>query len=222
MVKGFQTAGEVISLAKLPKNLGLTQAFERLICLCVGETHIQMRCIWAQNPPSQTFWRSVPVKIKSQKDFFSGLMFTVVGASFGYGATSYTVGTGARMGPGYFPLLLGVILALLGAIILFKSLVVETPDGEPVGAWAWKPLFYIIAGNLLFGILLGGLPSIGFPAMGLIVAIFGTTIVVSMAGDEFKFSETIVLSIILSLMSYAAFIMLLKLQFPVWPSFISG
>ena len=160
--------------------------------------------------------------IKSQKDFFSGLMFTVVGAAFAYGATSYTIGTGARMGPGYFPLLLGVILALLGAAILFKSLVVETPDGEPVGKWAWKPLFFIIAGNLLFGVLLGGLPSIGLPAMGLIAAIFGTTIVVSMAGDQFNFEESIVLSAILSVMSYAAFIMLLKLQFPVWPTFISG
>jgi hypothetical protein len=162
------------------------------------------------------------VKIKSSKDFFSGLMFTVVGAAFAYGATSYTIGTGARMGPGYFPLLLGIILALLGAAILFKSLVVETADGEPVGKWAWKPLFFIIAGNLLFGVLLGGLPSIGLPAMGLIAAIFGTTIVVSMAGDEFNFKETIVLSAILSVMSYAAFIMLLKLQFPVWPTFISG
>ena len=162
------------------------------------------------------------MKIKSSKDFFSGLMFTVVGAAFAYGATSYTVGTGARMGPGYFPLLLGIILALLGAAILFKSLVVETPDGEPVGAFAWKPLIFIIAGNLLFGVLLGGLPSIGLPAMGLIAAIFGTTIVVSMAGDEFNFKETIVLSAILSVMSYGAFIMLLKLQFPVWPTFISG
>lgn len=162
------------------------------------------------------------MKIKSQKDFFSGLMFTVIGAAFAYGATSYNVGTGARMGPGYFPLLLGVILALLGAVILFKSLVVETPDGDHIGALAFKPLIFIIAGNLLFGILLGGLPSIGLPAMGLIVAIFGTTIVVSMAGDQFSFKETIVLSSILSIMSYAAFIMLLKLQFPVWPTFISG
>jgi hypothetical protein len=162
------------------------------------------------------------VKIKSQKDFFSGLMFTVIGAAFAYGATSYNVGTGARMGPGYFPLLLGVILALLGAVILFKALVVETPDGDHIGALAFKPLIFIIAGNLLFGIFLGGLPSIGLPAMGLIVAIFGTTIVVSMAGDQFSFKETIVLSSILSIMSYAAFIMLLKLQFPVWPTFISG
>lgn len=162
------------------------------------------------------------MKIKSQKDFFSGLMFTVVGAAFAYGATSYSIGTGARMGPGYFPLLLGVILAFLGAIILFKSLVVETPDGDPVGAFAWKPLVFIIAGNLLFGVLLGGLPKFGLPAMGLIVAIYGTTIVVSLAGDQFKLKEVLVLGTILSIMSYAAFIMLLKLQFPVWPTFISG
>jgi hypothetical protein len=162
------------------------------------------------------------VKIKSQKVFFSGLLFTVVGAAFAYGATSYSIGTGARMGPGYFPLLLGVILAVLGAIILFKSLVVETPDGDLVGAFAWRPLVFIIAGNLLFGILLGGLPKFGLPAMGLIVAIYGTTIVVSMAGEQFKLKEVLVLGTILSIMSYAAFIMLLKLQFPVWPTFISG
>ena len=56
------------------------------------------------------------MKIKSQKDFFSGLLYTVVGAAFAYGATSYNLGTGARMGPGYFPLLLGSILAIIGAI----------------------------------------------------------------------------------------------------------
>ena len=162
------------------------------------------------------------MKIKSQKDFYSGLLYTIVGASFAYGATSYTIGTGARMGPGYFPLLLGAILAIIGGVILFKSLVVETPTGDQVGSWAWKPLVFIIAGNLLFGVLLGGLPSIKLPAMGLIVAIYGTTLIVSMAGDEFKLKEVLILGTILSVMSYLAFIMLLKLQFPVWPTFISG
>jgi hypothetical protein len=101
-------------------------------------------------------------------------------------------------------------------------LVVETPTGDAVGSWAWKPLIFIIAGNLLFGILLGGLPSIKLPAMGLIVAIYGTTLVVSMAGDKFKLQEVLILGTVLSVMSYLAFIMLLKLQFPVWPTFISG
>jgi hypothetical protein len=162
------------------------------------------------------------VLIKSQKDFFSGLMFTVVGASFAYGATSYSVGSGGRMGPGYFPLLLGVILAILGAIVMFKALVVETADGDKIGKWAWKPLFFIISANLLFGILLGGLPSMGIPAMGLIAAIFGITIVASLAGDDFRLKEVLALSVVLSIGSYLAFVVLLKLQFPVWPTFIAG
>jgi len=162
------------------------------------------------------------VLIKSQKDFFSGLMFTVIGASFAYGATSYSIGSGGRMGPGYFPLLLGIILAILGGAVMFKALVVETPDGEKIGKWAWKPLFFIIAANLLFGILLGGLPSIGLPPMGLIAAIFGITLVASLAGDDFRLKEVLVLSVVLSIGSYLAFVVLLKLQFPVWPTFIAG
>jgi len=162
------------------------------------------------------------VNIKSQKDFFSGLMFAIIGGAFAYGATSYTIGTGARMGPGYFPLSLGVLLALLGSLVMFKSLVVETPDGDKIGGWAWKPLLYIIGGNLLFGILLGGLPSLKLPAMGLIAAIYGTTIVVSKAGDVFVLKEVLVLSTVLSIGSYLAFVVLLKLQFPVWPTFITG
>jgi hypothetical protein len=162
------------------------------------------------------------VNIKSQKDFFAGLFYTVAGAAFAYGATNYNVGTGARMGPGYFPLLLGILLAIIGAFIMFKSLTVETQDGDKIGSWAWKPLLFIIAGNVLFGILLGGLPSMGVPAMGLIVAIFGTTLVVSLAGDVFKLKEVLILATILSIGSYGAFVKLLNLQFPVWPTFITG
>lgn len=162
------------------------------------------------------------MKIKSQQDFFSGLMFMVVGIAFAWGATTYNIGEGARMGPGYFPLMLGVLLAGLGGFIVFESLVVETEDGEKIGSWAWKPLGYIIAANLLFGILLGGLPSIKLPAMGMIVGIYGLTFVSSMAGDEFSWKENIILATVLAIGSYLAFIVLLKLQFQVWPSFITG
>ena len=96
------------------------------------------------------------MNIKSQKDFFAGLLYAAVGGAFAIGATNYNIGTGARMGPGYFPLLLGVLLGLIGLYIMFKALVVETADGDKIGKWAWKPLFFIIAGNLLFGILLAG------------------------------------------------------------------
>ena len=160
------------------------------------------------------------MKLKSQRDFFAGLMFMAVGGAFAWGATNYTVGQAARMGPGYFPLLLGIVLALLGAFILFESLVVDTEDGEKIGSFAWKPLGFIIGANLAFGVLLGGLPSIGVPAMGLIVAIFALTFIASAAGDSFNVKEVAILSAVLAILSYLAFIKLLKLQFQVWPSFI--
>jgi hypothetical protein len=160
--------------------------------------------------------------IKSQKDFFSGLLFMAVGIAFAWGATNYSVGTGARMGPGYFPLLLGILMAVLGGVITFKALVVETADGDKIGKWAWKPLFFIIAANLIFGVLLGGLPKINFPAFGLMAAIFALTFTASLAGDEFKFKEVLILAIVLSAISYVAFILLLKLQFPVWPAFLTN
>jgi hypothetical protein len=162
------------------------------------------------------------VKIKSQKDFFSGLMFLSVGVAFAWGATTYNVGEGSRMGPGYFPLALGILLAALGAFIIFEALVVETEDGEPIGKSAWKPLVYIIGSNLIFGVLLGGLPSLHIPAFGLIAAIFALTIVASMAGEEHNFKEAIVLAAVLAITSYLAFVVVLKLQFQVWPSFITG
>jgi hypothetical protein len=126
------------------------------------------------------------VKIKSQKDFFSGLMFTVVGVAFAWGATTYSVGSGARMGPGYFPLMLGILMAVIGLGIMFSGLTVETTDGEKIGKWAWKQVVFILGANLAFGILLGGLPSIGVPAMGMIIAIYALVIISSLAGHEFK------------------------------------
>ena len=162
------------------------------------------------------------MRIKSQKDFFAGIMFMVVGIAFAWGATKYTIGEGARMGPGYFPLMLGILLAALGAFIVFEAMVVETQDGEPIGKWAWRPLGFVIGANVLFGILLGGLPSIGLPAMGMIVGIYGLTLVAALAGDEFKLKEVLILATVLAIGSYLAFIVLLKLQFQVWPTFISG
>ena len=162
------------------------------------------------------------MRIKSQKDFFGGLLYVVIGGGFAIGSTNYTIGDSARMGPGYFPLLVGILLAILGAVIVFKSLVVETPDGDPIGKWAWKPLIYIILANFLFGILLGGMPSLGIPAMGMIVGIVVLTIIAAMAGHEFKLHEAVILAIILAIGSWVTFIWGLNLQLQVWPSFISG
>jgi hypothetical protein len=162
------------------------------------------------------------VKIKSQKDFFAGLMFTVVGVAFAWGATTYNVGTGARMGPGYFPLMLGILMAIIGLAIMFTGLSVETSDGDPIGKWAWKQVFFILGANLAFGILLGGLPSIGVPAMGLIIAIYALVIIAAQAGSKHALKSVLALATVLAVGSYIAFIWLLKLQIQVWPTFITG
>ena len=162
------------------------------------------------------------MKIRSQKDFFSGLMFMGIGVAFAWGATTYSVGNGARMGPGYFPLYLGVLMAILGIAITFKSLVVEAIGGDKIGKWAWKPLFFVILANLVFGALLAGLPYFGIPAMGLIAAIYALVFIASVAEDGWKFKATFILATVLAIGSYIAFVMALKLQFPVWPAFITG
>jgi hypothetical protein len=159
--------------------------------------------------------------LASQKDFFSGLMFTAIGGSFAWGAQSYQVGGAARMGPGYFPLMLGIILAILGVIITFKSFTQGGPGGDKIGAFAWRPLGFVLGANLAFGALLVGLPSLGFPAMGLIVAIYALVIIASFAQPGFELKSTLVLATVLAAGSYGAFVKLLNLQFPVWPAFLT-
>ena len=160
------------------------------------------------------------MRIKSQRDFYSGVLFSAFGVAFAWGAMTYNVGNGARMGPGYFPLIVGVLIAIMGSAIALKSLIVETEDGEPIGRIAWRPLLFVIGANIVFGVLLGGLPSIGLPPMGLIVAIYALTFIASLAGDQFSWKGVTILATILAVGSYLAFVVALKLQFPVWPTFI--
>ncbi len=160
--------------------------------------------------------------IKSQKDFYAGLLFTLVGSAFGWGALDYQVGTSARMGPGYFPMMLGVLLALLGGVMMLRA-VLALPDGvQAIGPWAWKPLAAIISANLLFGVALGGLPSLKLPALGLMLGIYLLTFMACLAGERFKFKEAALLATALAGLSYLAFVLLLKLQLPVWPVFVTG
>jgi len=160
--------------------------------------------------------------IKSQPDFFSGLMFIVVGVAFAWGATNYNVGEAARMGPGYFPLVLGVLMAIVGIVVSFKSLVIDTKTDNKIGEWAWRPLFYVITANVVFGVLLAGLRTFDFPAFGLIVAIYALTFIASMAQADWKFKPTLLLATALAVGSYLVFVLALALQFPVWPDFITG
>ncbi len=159
--------------------------------------------------------------IASQKDFVSGLMFMAVGGAFAWGALSFEIGQAARMGPGYFPFMLGILLVILGALVTFTSLKSGPPGGDKIGAIAWRPLVFILGANLLFGALLVGIPKFGLPAFGLIVAIYGLVIMAGYAREGAKLKESLILATLLAIGSYLAFVKLLNLQFPVLPWFLT-
>ena len=152
------------------------------------------------------------MKIKSQRDFWAGMMFLITGISFAWGSTFYSFGTGARPGAGYFPFGLGVLLALLGALEVFKALAIESEGGDPIGHIAWKPLVIIIAAVVVFGLAL--------PRLGMIITLPLLIVIASLAGDEFRWKEVIVNSVILTVGSWVIFIYGLKLIIPMWPTFM--
>ena len=154
------------------------------------------------------------MKIKSQKDFWSGLMFVVIGIGFAWGALNYNFGSSARPGPGFFPFGLGVLMAIMGSMVLFKAMVVETDNGEPLGKWAWKPLITITATVGIFGYTL--------PHLGMAVALPILIIISSLAGDEFHWKDVLLNSVILTIGSWGIFIKGLNLVIPLWPTFITG
>lgn len=153
------------------------------------------------------------MKIKSQRDFWSGLMFVVVGVVFAVGATNYSMGSSARPGPGYFPLILSVLMAILGGIVLFKALTIESEGGDPIGHFAWRPLLVIVAAIAVFGAAL--------PRLGLVVTVPILIVMTSLAGDEFKWKGVLATAVVLTVGSWAIFVLGLKLIIPMWPWFVA-
>jgi len=152
------------------------------------------------------------LKIKSQRDFWSGLMFLVAGVVFAVGATNYSMGSSARPGPGYFPLLLSFVMAVIGAIVLFKALVFESEGGDRIGAIAWRPLLVIVASIAVFALIIDRL--------GMVVTVPVLIAMSSLAGDEFRWRGVIASAAVLTAGSWLVFVWGLKLTIPVWPAFL--
>ena len=150
------------------------------------------------------------MKIKSPKDFWAGLMFIVFGLFFLVVARNYQMGSAVRMGPAYFPAVLGGIMAVLGAIVFFQSLIL---DGEKVPKIIFKPIFFISLALLLFAYLL---KPLGF-ILALVVLIF----VCAFGGHEFRAKEVAILTVVLIIFSVLVFVKGLTLPFPLWPDFMS-
>ena len=147
------------------------------------------------------------MQIKSPKDFWAGLMFMVSGLFFAiWAAEFYQMGTAVRMGPAYFPTVLGGMLTVLGFIVFLGSFAIQ---GEKVPAFALRPLILISVGCVLYGYLMKPLGLVGATAALVYVSAAG--------GHEFKWKEVTILYVILMIFSWAVFVKGLTLPFPMWP-----
>jgi hypothetical protein len=148
------------------------------------------------------------MKIKSPKDFWSGLMFVASGLFFAIWAiTHYQMGTAVRMGPAYFPTMLGGLMVALGLIILVGSLAIQGPKVPP---FLFRPLLMISLGLVLYGYLMKPLGLVGATAALVYVGALG--------GHEFRWKEVTILYVILILFSWLVFVKGLSLPFPLWPA----
>ncbi len=155
------------------------------------------------------------MKIKSQRDFLSGLMFIGVGCVFAVGSTNYSMGNSARPGAGYFPIILSVLLVLIGGIVVTRSLLVgdEHDDGR-VGAITWRPLLVVVLAIAVFGLTIN--------TLGFALAVPLVIVISSFAGREFRWLGVVISAIALTIFSWLVFVVGLKLTIPVWPGFITS
>ena len=151
------------------------------------------------------------MKINDAKDFWSGVMFAAFGLAFVAFARQYDMGTAARMGPAYFPTVLGGLLLLLGVVIAISGLTARTTDGK-VDRFHFKPLLLILGAVVAFGLLLR-------PA-GLVGALAALVIISSLGSEEFRLRDVLLLTVGLAVLVLIVFIYGLGMTVPVLPSFL--
>ena len=165
------------------------------------------------------------IKIKSQQDWWAGLMFIAFGLFFIVFAmgtpefidkiagarliAGYQMGSSVRMGPAYFPVVLGGLLAFLGLLVMLDSVVEE---GPAVAQFHWRPLLWIGLSSLAFAYLL--------KPLGLALASAALVFISAYGGHEFKWKEVAIMSVILVIFSVLVFVKGLVLPFPICPDFI--
>ena len=151
------------------------------------------------------------MEIRNQRDFGAGIMYMVIGLFFTIMATNYPMGTAAKMGPGYFPFWLGLVMTGLGLLVLIKSLSAKAAI-EKIPAFNLKVVGLITGSVVLYGVLL--------PTMGFIVAVFVLVFMSASASHEFHWKGTLINAIFLIVFTYSVFVVGLKLQFPLLPFFL--
>lgn len=152
------------------------------------------------------------MKLRNHQDFWSGVMFIVLGVLFIALSKQYQMGTAAKMGPGYFPTVLGGILAFLGVMVAIGAFAKSNPETR-LAKVGWRELFLVLLGVGLFAILL--------PKLGMVVSLWVLIFISALASHEFNFKETFLSAIALSVLAWGVFAKGLELQMAVWPKFLT-
>ncbi|MBQ1047070.1 MULTISPECIES: tripartite tricarboxylate transporter TctB family protein [unclassified Micromonospora] len=148
---------------------------------------------------------------RSFPDVLAGGVFVLIGGAFVVGALSYELGTPLRMGPGYFPLLVGVILAALGLLIVGKGLVA----GEVVsfGAVPWRAVGVIVVAVVFFGYTVRRLGFVPTSAV--------TALLVTLASRQVRIGTALAVAVGLTVLSTLIFVVGLQLRIPLWGPWLS-
>jgi uncharacterized membrane protein len=151
------------------------------------------------------------LKIRNQRDFGAGVMYMVIGLFFTIVATQYPMGTAAKMGPGYFPFFLGILMTLLGLLVAVKALS-ATAAIESIPKFNWRIIAQITGAVVLYGLLL--------PRLGFLIAVVVLVLVSASASKEFTWKGSLINAAFLVAFTYSVFVLGLKLQFPLLPVFL--
>lgn len=151
------------------------------------------------DPKATSLWFGRPAT-----DVLAGLTFVLLGLGFALGALAYPVGTAARMGPGFFPLVLGSLLVVFGGLIVLKPAL--DGDGEPLHAPSWRAVALISLAILVFGLTIRGL--------GLLPTLIVTAFVAALASRETRVPGAAALAVGLTVVSVLIFVVALRLNLP--------
>ena len=147
------------------------------------------------------------MRIRNATDFWTGLLFGGFGLFAAvYAATHYKLGTAVRMGPGYFPTWVGALVAVLGLVVLLRSLQLE---GPPLPRVRVRPILFVLGGSLAFGYVL--------KPLGLVIATILLVAISALGGQELRWREVLLLAAGLAAFAVGVFVYGLGLPFPLWP-----
>jgi hypothetical protein len=148
---------------------------------------------------------------RNPKDLWTGILFIALGFAAVYFAQSQPIGTAMRMGPAFFPTMLGLLLTVIGIALVVRSFV---RTGLPVGKFALGKVAWIVASIFLFGLLLRG--------MGLVIAIIVIVILSAYASEKFRWPVALILAAGIAISSAIVFIVLLGIPIPIVGTWIGG